>query len=71
MLFQLNSHTVNLPFTILFAQFFDKFYQPKFSDSAVILAISVSKRYTLDLSVAKAQGSISAGHFFPTIVPFQ
>ena len=29
MLFELISQTVNLPFTILFAQFFDKFYQPK------------------------------------------
>ena len=36
----------------------------KFSDSAVILAISVSKRCTLDLSVVKAQGSIAGFLFF-------
>ena len=35
----------------------------KFSDSAVIVAISVSRRCTLDLSVVKAQGSI-AGFLF-------
>ena len=34
-----------------------------FSDSAVIMAISVSRRCTLDLSVGKAQGSI-AGFLF-------
>ena len=34
-----------------------------FSDSAVIVAISVSRRCTLDLSVVKAQGSI-AGFLF-------
>jgi len=31
----------------------------KFSDSAVIVAISVSRRCTLDLSVVKTQGSIA------------
>ena len=35
----------------------------KFSDAAVIVAISVSRRCTLDLSVVKAQGSI-AGFLF-------
>ena len=36
----------------------------KFSDSAVILGISVSKRSTLDLSVVKGQGSIAGFWFF-------
>jgi len=40
------------------------FISQKFSDSAVILAISVSKRCTLDLSVLKAQGLIAGFLFF-------
>jgi len=41
-----------------------KFISRKFSDSAVILAISVSKRRTLNLLVVKAQGSIAGFLFF-------
>ena len=60
MLFQLISHTINL---LLHQINTTNFISQKFSDSAVILAISVSKRCTLDLSVVKAQGSI-AGFLF-------
>ena len=61
MLFQLISHTVNL---LLHKINRRNFISQKFSDSAVILAISVSKRCNLDLSVVKAQGSIAGFLFF-------
>ena len=47
------------------------FISQKLSDSAVILAISVSKRCTLDLSVVKAQRLYCWIFVFPTILPFQ
>ena len=56
MLLQLISHTVNL---FLHKINSTNFISQKFSASAVILAISVPKRCTLNLSVAKAQGSIA------------
>ena len=56
MLFQVISHTVNL---LLHKINSTKFISQEFSASAVILAISVSKRCTLDLSVVKAEGSIA------------
>ena len=61
MLSQLISHTINL---LLHKINTTNFISQKFIDSAVILAISVSKRYTLNLSVAKAQGSIAGFLFF-------
>ena len=61
MLSQLVSHTINL---LLHKINTTNFITQKLSDSAVILAILVSKRCTLDLSVVKAQGSI-AGFFSP------
>ena len=61
MLFQLISHTVNL---LLHKNNSKNFVSQKFRDSAVILAISVSRRCTLDLSVVKAQGSIAGFLFF-------
>ena len=61
MLFQLISHTINL---LLHKINTKNFISQKFSDSAVILAVSVSKRCTLDLSVVKAQGSIAGFLFF-------
>ena len=56
MLFQPISHIVNL---LLRKINTTNFIGQTFSGSAVILAISVSKRFTLDLSVVKAQGSIA------------
>ena len=64
MLFQLISHTVNL---LLHKVNSTNFISQKFSDSAVVWVISMSKRCTLDLSVLKAQGSI-AGFLF--LLPF-
>ena len=52
MLFQLISHTVNLLLHKINSR---HFISQKVSDSAVVLAISVSKRCTLDLSVVKAR----------------
>ena len=66
MLFQLISHTVNL---LLHKINRRHFFSQKVSDSAVILAISVSKRCTLDLSVVKVRrrkGSIVGCLFFLT-----
>ena len=40
------------------------FISQKFSDTAMILAVSVSKHCTLDLSVLKVQGSIGGFLFF-------
>ena len=64
MLFQLISHTVNL---LLHKNNSENFISQKFSDSAVVLAISVSRRCTLDLSVVKAQGSTAGFLFFVPI----
>ena len=61
-MFQLISHTVNL---LLHKINGTNFISQKLSDSAVILAISVSRRCTLDLSVVKAQGSITGFLFSP------
>ena len=61
MLFQLISYTINL---LLHKIITTNFISQKFSDAAVILAISVPKRCTLDLSVVKAQGSIAGFLFF-------
>mgnify|MGYP007058662167 CR=1 FL=1 len=61
MLLQLISHTVNLLLHKINSR---NFSRQKFSDSAVILAISVSKRCTLHSSVVKAQGSIAGFLFF-------
>ena len=64
MLFQLISHTVNLLLHKINSR---HFISQKVSDSAVVLAISVSKRCTLDLSVVKARrrkGSIAGWLFF-------
>ena len=65
MLLQLISHTVNLLLHKINSR---NFSRQKFSDSAVILAISVSKRCTLHSSVVKAQGGSLAGFLF--FLPF-
>ena len=62
MLSQQISHTINL---LLHKINTTNFISQMFSDSAVILAISVSKRCTfIDLSVVKLQGSIAGFLFF-------
>ena len=60
-LFQLIAHTVNL---LLHKINNTNFISQNFSDSAVILATSESKRCIFDLSVVKAQGSIAGFLFF-------
>ena len=49
---------------------FTSLISQKFSDTAVILAVAVSKRCTQDFPVVYTQGS-STGFLFPTIQPFQ
>ena len=61
MLSQPISHTISLLLNKINTT---NFISQKFSYSAVIMAISVSKRCTLDLSVVKAQGSIAGFLFF-------
>ena len=71
MLFQNNRQAVNLLLQKIKLCSFANLISQTFSDTAVILAITVSKRCTQDLPIVTVRKARVLDFCFPTIRPFQ